>query len=56
MFIRRIRSIILVMLWLWPASLHAQSEALMDAYNQGKAFKQAGRYAHSDAKRPLIPI
>jgi hypothetical protein len=25
MFIRRIRSIILVMLWLWPASLHAQS-------------------------------
>ena len=44
MFIRRIRSIILVMLWLWPASLYAQSEALMDAYNQGQALYEAGRY------------
>ena len=44
MFIRRIRSIILVMLWLWPASLYAQSEALMEAYNQGQALYEAGRY------------
>ena len=44
MFFRRIRSIILVMLWLWPASLYAQSEELMDAYNQGQALYEAGRY------------
>ena len=44
MFIRRIRSIILVILWLWPASLYAQSEALMEAYNQGQALYEAGRY------------
>jgi tetratricopeptide (TPR) repeat protein len=44
MFIRRIRSIILAILWLWPASLHAQSEALMEAYNQGQALYAAGQY------------
>jgi tetratricopeptide (TPR) repeat protein len=32
------------MLWLWPASLHAQSEALMNAFNQGQALYEARRY------------
>ena len=44
MFFRRMLPIILVMLWLWPASLYAQSDALMDAYNQGQALYEAGRY------------
>ena len=29
------------MLWLWPASLHAQSEALMEAYNPGFTIHNA---------------
>ena len=37
-------ALVLAILWLWPASLHAQSEALMEAYRQGKALKEAGRY------------
>ena len=36
--------IVLIILWLWPSSLYAQSEALMDAYNQGQALYEAGRY------------
>ena len=44
MFIRRPLSLILAILWLWPASLYAQSEALMEAYNQGQALYEAGRY------------
>ena len=44
MFVRRALALVLATLWLWPASLHAQSEALMEAYRQGKALKEAGRY------------
>ena len=43
-FIRRTLSLVLTILWLWPTSLHAQSEALMEAYNKGQALKEAGRY------------
>ncbi len=44
MFPRLALPLVLAILWLWPASLHAQSEALMEAYRQGKALKEAGRY------------
>jgi 3(or 17)beta-hydroxysteroid dehydrogenase len=48
MFIRRIRSFILVILWLWPASLYAQSEALMEAFRQGLALYEAGQYEEAE--------
>ena len=44
MFARRTLSLVLFALWFWPSSLHAQSDALMKAYNQGKALYEAGRY------------
>ena len=44
MFVRRALALVLTVAWLWPASLHAQSEALMEAFQQGKALKEAGRY------------
>ncbi len=37
-------SLVLAILWLWPASLHAQSEALMEAYRQGQTLYEAGQY------------
>ena len=37
MFARRALVLVLAILWLWPASLHAQSWALMEAYRQ-RAF------------------
>ncbi len=44
MSIRRGFALVLATLWLWPASLHAQSEALMEAYRQGQTLYEAGRY------------
>ncbi len=44
MFIRRALPLVLAILWLWPASLHAQSEALMEAYRRGQTFYEAGKY------------
>ena len=44
MSIRRAFAFVLAILWLWPASLHAQSEALMEAYRQGQTIYEAGRY------------
>ena len=44
MFIRRALALVLTILWLWPASLHAQSEALDEAYNQGQTLYEAGQY------------
>ena len=44
MSIRCSFALVLTILWLWPASLRAQSEALMEAYNQGQALYEAGRY------------
>ena len=44
MFIRRALALVVAILWLSPASLHAQSEALMDAFRQGEALYDAGRY------------
>ncbi len=44
MFVRRVLALVLTVVWLWPASLHAQSEALMEAFRQGKALNEAGRY------------
>ena len=44
MFTRRMLPIILAILWLWPASLYAQSQELMDAYRQGLALYEVGRY------------
>ena len=44
MFIARMVALILVILWLWPTSLHAQSEALDEANNQGRALYEAGWY------------
>ncbi len=47
MIIRRALLLVLAILWLWPASLHAQSEALTEARRQGQARYQAGRYAEA---------
>lgn len=41
---RCVVALALVILWLWPSILHAQSEALVDAYNRGLALYNAGRY------------
>jgi tetratricopeptide (TPR) repeat protein len=40
----RVFALVLTVLWLWPTSLHAQSEALDEAYNQGQSLYKAGRY------------
>ena len=42
--IRRTLSLVLAMLWLWPADLRAQSEALMEAFRQGGDLYEVGRY------------
>ena len=44
MFGVRVVALVLTILWLRPTSLQAQSEALMDAYNQGQTHYQAGHY------------
>lgn len=44
MFSRLALSLVLASLWLWPASLHAQSDRLMAAYRQGQTLYQAGQY------------
>ena len=44
MFIRRALALVLVVLWLWPAGLYAQSVALMEAYQQGETVYEAGQY------------
>ena len=44
MFIRRALSLLLTILWLWPSSLYAQSEEFWDAYDQGQALYEVGRY------------
>ena len=44
MFFARVVALVLVALWLWPTSLHAQSEALVEAINRGKSHEEAGRY------------
>ncbi len=51
MIIRLALSFVLATLWLWPAGLHAQSEALMKAYNRGQALNQAGRYEQGTGVR-----
>ncbi len=47
MFTRRALSLVLALLWLWPSVVYAQSEALEEAYRQGQARYQAGRYAEA---------
>ena len=37
-------ALILTILWPWPTSRHAQSEVYMEAYRQGRALYEAGRY------------
>ena len=37
-------ALVLATLWLWPASLHAQSEAIWEAYRRGQTLYEAGRY------------
>ena len=44
MSIHRRFALILAVLWLWPASLHAQSEALTETFQQGRSLYEAGRY------------
>ena len=44
MFIRRALALVLAILWLWPAGLYAQSEALQVARRQGLALYEAGQY------------
>ena len=44
MFIRRALALVLAMLWLWPAGLYAQSEALIEAHQQGQTLYEAGQY------------
>ncbi len=41
---RRLLALVLAVLWLWPASLHAQSEALKEAAIKGGEFAEEGRY------------
>ncbi len=36
--------LVLIGLYVWPVGLRAQSAALMEAYQQGEALYQAGRY------------
>ena len=51
MSIRRRFALILAILWLWPGSLYAQSEALMEAYRRGQTLYEAGRYHRESAVR-----
>ena len=44
MFSRLAISFVLTIPWLWPSSLHAESEALMEAYKQGQTLYEAGQY------------
>ncbi len=44
MFIRRALTLVVAILWLWPASLHAQSEALLEANRRATALYEAGHY------------
>ena len=44
MIVARRFALILAILWLWPASLHAQSEALLEANRRGTALYQSGQY------------
>ena len=44
MFTRLALSLVLTVLWLSPSNLHAQSEALMDAYKQGQTLYAEGRF------------
>ena len=44
MFSRLALPLVLTILWLWPASLHAQSEALTEAFQQGLSLYKAGQY------------
>ena len=41
---RRAFALVLAIMWLWPASLHAQSEAFLDALEQGSALVKTGNY------------
>ena len=41
---RRLLALVLAFLWLWPASLHAQSDAIMRAFDRGGALMKQGRY------------
>ena len=38
MFIRRALAVLLDSLWLWPVGVYAASEALTEAYRQGKTL------------------
>ncbi len=49
MFNRRTLLLVLAIVWLWPSVLHAQSNALLEAYRQGKAFNDAGQYEQAIA-------
>jgi tetratricopeptide (TPR) repeat protein len=44
MSIHRRFALILAILWLWPGSLYAQSETLMEAFRQGQTLYEAGQY------------
>ncbi len=44
MFIRRALTLVVAVLWLWPAAAQGQSEALDAAYRQGQALYEAGQY------------
>ena len=44
MFTRRTLALVFAILWPWSSSLHAQSEALMEAYRQGETLYHAGQY------------
>ena len=44
MFIRRALAVVLAILWMWPAGVYAQSEALMEANRRGYAFYESGQH------------
>ena len=44
MFIRRALSLVLAILWLWPAGLHAQSDAFLEASRRVTALYESGHY------------
>ncbi len=39
---------LVAVLWLWPVAAQAQSEALMEAYNQVQALYAQGRFAEAE--------
>ena len=42
MFLGRVLALALLAMWLWPMGLHAQSDELIAAFTEGKAWAESG--------------